>query len=437
VNLLDLPLFQVVFKDGTQKNLTALEAIRHAESIYELVDTPRQNLCSVRFLSTVVARFGIKEPAKARFDTSFGIDHDLEELMEEPEWFRSNGKKKIFTDVATHIIDQVASGADPGFQRGVTKPLDDLPTAVCACCVGKALLRRTLFTPGCGGGNAAWVYPDTIYAHPLGSTLWETLLLCKCTPSPRLWWESDDLATEGEAFGMSFAPNRFMFDWITGDCYLCGIHGKVTTTLEKITMLSSLVRDRIAKHQEPMLLGVPWGKSARTHLEDFTPKGFPKKALPESGRFIRDALERGHKRFYYSYLNIDYRTILSDEGGVIDLDQQDAIAEDEPTPVQDNWVLYRFMDAVYRLTPKQLDAVKDGDFTSPLAMSAIPSTIWRYQRSPLKMLLLRLYANYPVRGYHTPDLTAANDYLSVVQKCKHARTPLNWRYIASVLSTKL
>lgn len=437
MNLLEIPMFDVLRTDGTTQSINAVQAIRDSKSIVDFVDNHRQNIVSVRFLASLVSRFNITDPSQS-FEATMPLDVDVNALRNEEQWrSKEDGEKQW---AIGHIVEELASGTYPSFRRGVVKPLDDLSPTICTTCVAKTVLRKTLFTLACGVGNAGWVYPNTgVYAHPLGNNLWQTLQMCNFTPSPHLWWEKSSLA-QGEAFWMSFAPNKFVFNWVDGDCYLCGAKGKVTSTLDKAVYVVKRVHELLNEHVEPMLLlSTPKVKynEMRGYFINFSADNFHKLS-PDSGRLIREALNDGCSKFRYAALIAENGKIVGENSGVIDLLAPKLTIMPEIKPQPDFRFLAGLLNKIYLLPQRQLEAVKDGIFTSKDAMEAIEATIWKHpKRTPLKMLLLQLYANYPQRGFNVPDISSTNDFVAVVKKQRKDNKPIDWFKFACVLANKL
>jgi hypothetical protein len=134
-------------------------------------------------------------------------------------------------------------------------------------------------------------------------------------------------------------------------------------------------------------------------------------------------------------LKADKGSILGEIGGILDLTQKDI----EPPNLYSNFQgesILPFMELVYKLSPKHLRAVKQGDFTSRDALEAIEATIWKSKRSPLKMLLLQLYANYPERGFCVPNIDGVTDYVKLVRQYRNENKRIHWFNFALTLANR-
>jgi hypothetical protein len=414
VNLLQIPLFDVAFKDGSYATLNALETLAKSSEIHDFTDHEHQNIVSVRFLSCIKGIDNIP------------LNWDLSKLWGKGIWNPKTGKTAY---PIGHIVEDISTGTYPNFLRGVTKPLDEFPVKVCDICLGKTILRKTLFSLGCGAGNAGWVHNDATYAHPLGNNLKETLELCELTQSST-WWEGEK--GNKETFWCSFAPNRFSFlGWQTGTCYLCGKERQVAQTLEKAVVASKLVMEWLKGHQEPMLLKTPRTKVKGEYFKNFGPDNFPG---VEGGRLIKEALANGVSRFRYARLNGKQGKFIKWEAGIVDLNKKNLVPPEQIVEKETKMPLIGgFLRDLYKISKSRLLSVKEGNFTSAEAMKVVADTVWNNPpRTDLKLLLLRLYANYPECGNHVPIIHG--NLLKTVLQCRKQRTPIDWYQFALTLT---
>jgi hypothetical protein len=356
---------------------------------------------------------------------------------------------------ASHVFDNVPSDDQPVYLRGSVKASNESP--LCLACVTKALIRKCLYTIAGGPGNAMWQDKFGFFAHPLGSSLWETIQLCRLpTQNGLLYWQESPstrlapleptpeevkekkepppsgLVTRADDLGYiyTFHPARYRFLWREARaCFLCGGENlPVANEVEKVAVEPAVVTALREKFTDPMYLGS--GVSTLRNLG---------KVLRESESPL---LKKG-SRFRYCGLSIFNTSVIGEEfGGIFDLPADEETKEEEPKNVKPfpKGSTLMFLERLRELSLWEAETLRQG-FFSREAHAILEKVLWKRdhrkerRRTPLRMLLLRLYPHYPVAGHHVPlwvnvkSLDGAEDVaylLRLVEMARERNCPINW-----------
>ncbi len=463
-NLLDQPIFSAfIIGKPTPVSLTAVEALYQSEQIYDLADYPRQAIANVRFLASIIGLTGATTPAEAG-DRAMKLNLPISTFSNvnkiKNKFFTEDNIEVNESSIAT-IFDTVASAAEVNFRSGVVKSCDNT-TVICTRCIGRSLIRRTIFYSGGGTGNQSWPLPAKIvFATPLGNNLWETLKLCQIQgKTSRLWWSyrpkdiTDNvvkvLQKEGELFGCSILPSLHSFAWREGVCYLCGNAGIVSRTVCRLKINSKMRDELAASFADPFVLCSQKILSKigvrEAILTMRTGDNFLEEANPDYGRIIELSLkQKSTSRFRYTFMSTDsYSKTIGDFGGVINLAEQEVLESQVEIPAP-TWKgnTSNFISSMLKLTRSDLKTITDKGFCHPDSLAVIHNKCAKAGVNRLvRQLLIKLYATHPKTGSTmltvTKPMTAPGQHslFKELQEVRRRNLGVNWYQLARMISEK-